>query len=186
MTRQSPGPVRFSTWRAFRSTWTGVGRSLGALEEITAGMTDPFVRFVPDEFDLSRKMGGSRAFRPEEVRAEVFLVIVREDGDDDGVRTEFVLSLHGADEVAPGGDPHPQPHLRRHLLRGDDGIAVTHADDRIQEPQVDDGGNEFVGDALDAVFPDFVARRQRRRFQRFERVDPDRRILSSSGTARPP
>ncbi len=42
-------------------------------------------------------------------------------------------------------------------LRHQDGIAVPHVDNLIELIKLDNGGNEFITDALDTVLPDFLA-----------------------------
>ena len=53
--------------------------------------------------ELGREVAGLESLVAEEVGGEVFLVVVGEDGDDDGVAAELFLQA-GGEGVAAGGD----------------------------------------------------------------------------------
>ena len=88
----------------------------------------------------------------QQVGAQVLLVVVGEDRDDDGVRAQLVLHLQRAEEVGAGRDAHAEAELprpasapsgsRRRRRR-----STTSSSD----VEIDDRRDELVGDALDAV-----------------------------------
>src|SRR5688572_24049761 len=58
--------------------------------------------------------------------------------------------------------------LAGETLRHHEGVAVPHVEDAAQLAQLDDGGHEFIADALDAMAADLVAGAQSGRIRRFE------------------
>src|SRR5208283_3243572 len=105
--------------------------------------------------------------------AEVFLVVVAEDGDDGGVMRDFVLGAQSREEIAPGRDAHGKAKIGSQLLRHQDSVAVGNGDDLVELLELDDCRHEFVGDALDAVVADFAAGAQRGRFGGFNGMNAD-------------
>ena len=82
---------------------------------------------------------------------------------------ELLLDAQGADEVGARRDADGQAVLRQQL-RHQDGVAVVGLHDAVELVEVDDRRDELVRDALDAVVPDLVAGRQRRRLGGLERM----------------
>ena len=130
-----------------------------------------------------RKSGLDRLLA-EQVRAQVLLIVVGQDRDHDRIRPELVLDHQGAQDVRPGRDADGHPDLGGQLLGHDDGIAVVDRDDRVELGQVDDGRDELVADALDAVLADLVPRGHGRRVGGLERMELDGGILLPQEAAR--
>ena len=89
-------------------------------------------------------------------------------------------------KFAPERDPHAEPELGGQLLGHEDGVAVVDGDDLVERVQLDDGRDELVGDALDAVLPDLVPGGHRRRVGGLEGVELDRRASSGAGSGPTP
>ena len=66
-------------------------------------------------------------------------------------------------KFAPRGDADPETQRRGELLRHQDRVAVVNGYDPIQLVEFDDRRDELVRHALDAVMPDLVTGRERRR-----------------------
>ena len=110
-----------------------------------------------EKFDLRSEIAGTRGFFAHQRGAEIFLVVVAEDGYDGGVSTQFLLRQDRGQKIAPRGNPHREPQRKCQLLRHEDGIAIGNGEDFVEFVEADNSRNEFVGDALDAVIADFAA-----------------------------
>ncbi len=85
-----------------------------------AGAAD---RTQTKQFDVRREVVFAHRLVVHERGAQVFLIVVAEDGDDGGVRRDFVLGAQSGEEVAARRDPHSQAKIKGELLRHEDGVA---------------------------------------------------------------
>jgi len=125
----------------------------GLVAELAGAADRPQTKQV----DMRREVVFAHRLIVHERGAQVFLIVVAEDGDDGGVWRDFVLGAQSGEEVAARRDPHSQAKIKGELLRHEDGIAIGDGDDLVEILELDDLGHEFVGDALDAVVTDFAA-----------------------------
>ena len=110
-------------------------------------------------------------FGPGEVRGQVFLVVVTEDGRNGRLASELVLNGQSANQIGPGGYTDSNTKLGSKFLGHDDGIAIVRSHNFINLIQFHDCRNEIIGHALNAVCAGFISGRQGRRFGRFKRMD---------------
>ena len=115
-----------------------------------------------DHLDLGCHESIAYRFIAQQIRAEVFLVVVGQHRDDDGIAAHFVLNLQRTEYIGTRRNTHPESGVVRQLARHQDGIAIIHADDAIELAQIHDGRNKFVGNSLDAMMSHAMSRRERR------------------------
>jgi len=89
----------------------------------------------------------------QEVGAEVLLVVVSEDGGNNGIVTKFVLRLHVGQKVGTRADADCDAQLGSQSLSHQDAVAVADGDHGAEVVELEDGGDELVGDTLDAMVP---------------------------------
>ena len=69
-----------------------------------------------------------------------------------------VLSLQRCVKIAARGDPDGKAETRREFLCHQDGVAIGDGQHAIEGTEVHDGGDELVGNALNAVTTRFASR----------------------------
>ena len=98
---------------------------------IAAGLADALEGAEAEQLDPRRKEAGLHRLVPQQVGAQVLLVVVGEDRDDHGVAAQRRSGPCSAPrKLAPGGDADAEAELGGELLGHEDGVAVVHGDDR--------------------------------------------------------
>src|SRR5689334_6282599 len=131
------------------------------------------------QFDARRQILRPRRFLAQQSGAQIFLVVVAEDGYDTGFRSQFFLSFDGCNKIAAGRDAHRESQGERQFLRHQDSIAIGYGEDVVEFLKTHNLGNEFVGDSLNSVMAHLASGGKRWRFRRFDRMDANRGIALS-------
>src|SRR5690242_2281938 len=119
--------------------------------ELAAEFAGAADRSDAQQFDARRQILRPRRFLAQQSGAEIFLVVIAEDGYDAGFRPEFFLSFDGSNKIAAGGDAHRESQGERQFLRHQDSVAIGHGEDVVEFLKTHNFGNEFIGDSLNSV-----------------------------------
>src|SRR5258708_19545738 len=113
-----------------------------------AGAAD---RADAEQFDPRRKVLGARRLFVHQGRAEIFLVVVAEDGHDDGFRPKLFLSFDRSQEIASGRDAHGKSQRKRQFLSHQDGISIGNGKNFVEFLEAGDFRNELVSDSFNST-----------------------------------
>jgi hypothetical protein len=141
--------------------------------------------FEAEEFDRGSEVTVPGRFLAQEIGGQVFLIVIGEDGDHNGVRTKLLLHFYGSQKVAARGNTNGKAQICGQLLSHQDRIAVRDANDFVQGRKMHDGRDELVGYSLDAVRAHFAACRESGRFGRLDRVNPDAGVPGAKESSNP-
>ena len=104
-----------------------------------------------DQLDGGGNISFSRRLWLRIIGGKVFFVVVRKHGNHRCTAAELFLQQRGAEKVCPGGNADAQAELPGKMLCHPDGVAVVHRNDVIQFTELDDWGDKFVRNAVNAV-----------------------------------
>ena len=108
--------------------------------QLKASVADALERLIAEQFNFRRKVAVFQRLATQQVGAEVFLVVVGEDSDDNRVRAHTFLHHEGGEEVCAGGDADGEAKPGGEALGHEDGVAVADGDHFVECVEGEDSG----------------------------------------------